>query len=118
MRKIFCFGKIHFKRNLALQGVRTDLEGRLAAAETNLTQVKLAFESFRDESTRQSQKSLKKLEEVAGQIRSFQDMSEGKVSGVLNENEVLKVSNSKPWLLSCVLAEWHKSLCAFPVAVF
>jgi hypothetical protein len=67
------------------------LDGRLATAESNLHEVRSAFESFREESSRQSLKSLKKLEEVSGQIRAFQDHSEGKVSGVLNENENLKV---------------------------
>ena len=67
------------------------MDGRLATAESNLKEVRSAFESFREESSRQSLKSLKKLEEVSGQIRAFQDHSEGKVSGVLNENENLKV---------------------------
>lgn len=67
------------------------MDGRLATAESNLHEVRSAFESFREESSRQSLKSLKKLEEVSGQIRAFQDHSEGKVSGVLNENENLKV---------------------------
>jgi hypothetical protein len=38
---------------------------------------------------------MKKLEEVAGQIKAFQENSEGKVSGVLNENESLKVRQKK-----------------------
>jgi hypothetical protein len=67
------------------------LDGRLATAESNLLEVRTAFETFRQESTKQSQKSLKKLEEVSGQIKAFQDMSDGKVTGVLTENENLKV---------------------------
>jgi hypothetical protein len=69
------------------------LDGRLATAESNLLEVRTAFETFRQESTKQSQKSLKKLEEVSGQIKAFQDMSDGKVTGVLTENENLKVNN-------------------------
>ena len=76
----------------SLKEVRNDLDGRLAAAESNLSEVRSAFEAFRQESTKQSQKSLKKLEEVSGQIKAFQDMSDGKVTGVLYDNENLKVN--------------------------
>ena len=74
----------------------------MATAESNLMEVRAAFETFRQESTKQSQKSLKKLEEVSGQIKAFQDMSDGKVTGVLNENENLKVKKWFYFIPYCV----------------
>jgi len=70
----------------------TDLDQKLNTAENKISEFVNTFEKFQSETTQIQDRSIKKLEDVESQVKSFKSTSEGSVQDVMEDAQNLKGS--------------------------
>ena len=74
-----------------LSTLGTDLDQKLNTAENKISEFVNTFEKFQSETTQIQDRSIKKLEDVESQVKSFKSTSEGSVQDVMEDAQNLKV---------------------------